>query len=205
LANSTDFTAVLFDLDDDEEPDQSVTGADDKANVPEEPTTPRAIAHLKAKSKASKDPPKIGHKAAVPALLTVNLGPSPGALKPKSSLKSSSPATMAESPKTRTVRPGEDKLLELVAANYPSHRAAWMPNGKAWEFFDARRKFANSPDSASMTSSEDSNGVLRTRCLIGLRILMLEVCMRRCEMEQSLLIRNIAPYQDSCRPVGLIC
>ncbi|CAE7187371.1 unnamed protein product [Rhizoctonia solani] len=148
-------TPVLFDLDDDEEPDQPSAEVNPSANTAsEEPTTPRAIAQLKARSKANKESSKIGNKAAIPALLTVNLGPSPA--KPKPSLKSP-PATKSD-PNTRTVRPGEDKLLELVAANYPSHRAAWRPNGKAWELLDARRKFADSPDSASMTSSEDSNG-----------------------------------------------
>ncbi|CUA70332.1 hypothetical protein RSOLAG22IIIB_00689 [Rhizoctonia solani] len=145
-------TPVLFDLDDDE-PDQPSTEVDHAANTtPGEPTTPRAVAQLKAKSRSNKETPKIGNKSAVPALLTVDLGPSPA--KPKPSPKSA-PVTRSESPSTRTVRPGEDKLLELVAANYPSHRAAWRPNGKAWELFDARRKFADSPDSASMTSSED--------------------------------------------------
>ncbi|KAG8714600.1 hypothetical protein FRC11_007852 [Ceratobasidium sp. 423] len=149
-------TPALFDLDDDEEPDQPSAEVDHAANTtPGEPTTPRAVAQLKAKSKANKEPPKIGNKSAVPALLTVDLGPSPA--RPKPSVKSP-PAAESEDPSTRTVRPGEDKLLELVAANYPSHRAAWRPNGKAWELFDARRKFADSPDSASMTSSEDSNG-----------------------------------------------
>ncbi|KAJ1308482.1 hypothetical protein OPQ81_004186 [Rhizoctonia solani] len=149
-------TPVLFDLDDDEEPDQPSAEVDQSANTTlEQQTTPRAVAQLKAKSKATKELPKIGNKTAVPALLTVNLGPSPA--KPKPSVKSP-PATNSESSKARTVRAGEDKLLELVAANYPSHRAAWRPNGKAWELFDARQKFADSPDSASMTSSEDSNG-----------------------------------------------
>ncbi|CAE6485299.1 unnamed protein product [Rhizoctonia solani] len=149
-------TPVLFDLDDDEEPDQPSVEVDHAANTtPGEPTTPRAVAQLKAKSKANKEPPKIGNKNAVPALLTVNLGPSPA--KPKPSLKSP-PVAELENPSTRIARPGEDKLLELVAANYPSHRAAWRPNGKAWDLFDARRKFADSPDSASMTSSEDLNG-----------------------------------------------
>ncbi|CAE6494349.1 unnamed protein product [Rhizoctonia solani] len=148
-------TPVLFDLDDDE-PDQPSAEADHAVNTtPGELTTPRAVAQLKAKSKANKETSKIGNKAVIPALLTVNLGPS--AAKPKPLLKSPS-ATKSESPNTRTVRPGEDKLLELVAANYPSHRAAWRPNGKAWELLDARRKFADSPDSVSMTSSEDSNG-----------------------------------------------
>ncbi|CAE6443467.1 unnamed protein product [Rhizoctonia solani] len=151
-------TPVLFDLDDDEEPDQPSVEADHSTNnAPEEPTTPRTVAQLKAKSKANKGSPKIGNKSAVPALLTVNLGPSPGPARPKPSPKSPS-AAKSESPRTRTARPGEEKLLELVAANYPSHRAAWRENGKAWELFDARRKFADSPDSASMTSSEDSNG-----------------------------------------------
>ncbi|GAB1524987.1 hypothetical protein RhiTH_008143 [Rhizoctonia solani] len=150
-------TPALFDLDDDDEEfNQPNTETDQTADTtPDEPTTPRAVAQLKAKAKANKDLPKIGNKSAVPALLTVNLGPSPA--KPKASLKSP-PAAKLESPKTRTARPGEDKLLELVAANYPSHRAAWRPNGKAWELFDARRKLADSPDSASMTSSEDSGG-----------------------------------------------
>ncbi|CCO30621.1 hypothetical protein BN14_04651 [Rhizoctonia solani AG-1 IB] len=150
-------TPDLFDLDDDEEElDQPTAEADQTADATsEEPTTPRAVAQLKAKAKANKESAKIGNKSAVPALLTVNLGPSPA--KTKTSLKSP-PAVKLESPKTRTARPGEDKLLELVAANYPSHRAAWRPNGKAWELFDARRKFADSPDSASMTSSEDSAG-----------------------------------------------
>ncbi|CAE6443078.1 unnamed protein product [Rhizoctonia solani] len=145
----------VFDLDD-EELDEPSVEVDHSANTtPGEPTTPRAVAQLRAKSKANKESSKIGNKSAVPALLTVNLGPSPAKAKP--SLKSSS-VTRSESPNMRTARPGEDKLLELVAANYPSHRAAWRTNGKAWELFDARRKFADSPDSASMTSSEDSNG-----------------------------------------------
>ncbi|CAE6405222.1 unnamed protein product [Rhizoctonia solani] len=149
-------TPVLFDLDDDDELDQPSTEADQTADItPEEPTTPRAVAQLKAKARANKESPKIGNKSAVPALLTVNLGPSPA--KPKVLLKSP-PVAKPEGPKTRTARPGEDKLLELVAANYPSHRAAWRPNGKAWELFDARRKFADSPDSVSITSSEDSGG-----------------------------------------------
>ncbi|KAF8759841.1 hypothetical protein RHS01_02020 [Rhizoctonia solani] len=133
LVNLANLVAALFDLDDDDEEfNQPSTETDQTADTtPDEPTTPRAVAQLKAKAKANKDLPKIGNKSAVPALLTVNLGPSPA--KPKASLKSP-PAAKLESPKTRTARPGEDKLLELVAANYPSHRAAWRPNGKAWSY-----------------------------------------------------------------------
>jgi hypothetical protein len=144
----TAFLAVLFDLDD-EDGDQPSVAAEDDAG---QPATPHTKAKARAKSKKSKEPPPIGRKAPVPALLTVNLGPSPGAPKPKPQ-----PKSPQESPKSRQVRPGEDKLLELVAANYPSHRAAWRPNGKAWDFFDARRKFADSPDTASV-ASEESNG-----------------------------------------------
>lgn len=178
--------AALFDLDDEDEGNQPSAAVEEEIIGTPEPATPRAKAKAKAKSKTSTEPPQIGRKAAIPALLTVNLGPSPGAPKLKSSHKVQSPAT-AESPKARQVRPGEDKLLELVAANYPSHRAAWRPNGKAWDFFDARRKFADSPDTASLTS-EESNGALGSGYAFAMvsalvcRIYVFGSCMRRWEV-----------------------
>ncbi|KAG9090792.1 hypothetical protein FS749_000281 [Ceratobasidium sp. UAMH 11750] len=143
-------TPVLFDLDEDEGKQSNAT-VEDEASASEQPVTPRAKAKARAKSKTAKQPP-IGRKAPVPALLTVDLSSTPTPSKAKAPPKSPQQAT-----KVRQVRPGEDKLLELLAANLPSHRDAWKPNGKAWEFFDARRKFGDSPDTAS-TASEEPNG-----------------------------------------------
>ncbi|KAG8697933.1 hypothetical protein FRC08_006231 [Ceratobasidium sp. 394] len=150
-------TPVLFDLDEDEG-NQSNATVEDEASASEQPVTPRAKAKARAKSKTAKQPP-IGRKAPVPALLTVDLSSTPTPSKAKAPPKSPQQAT-----KVRQVRPGEDKLLELLAANLPSHRDAWKPNGKAWEFFDARRKFGDSPDTAS-TASEEPNGTPTPTCL----------------------------------------
>ncbi|QRV87497.1 hypothetical protein RhiJN_15515 [Ceratobasidium sp. AG-Ba] len=125
-------TPVLFELDDEDDGDQTSTA------VGGESTTKQA--------------PPIGRKAPVPALLTVDLSSTPTPSKSKPPPKSPQQAA-----KARQVRPGEDKLRELLAADLPSHRDAWKPNGKAWEFFDARRKFGDSPDTVSLTS-EESNG-----------------------------------------------
>ncbi|KAG9101980.1 hypothetical protein FRC06_002428 [Ceratobasidium sp. 370] len=144
-------TPVLFDLDEDEG-NQPSTVVEDEAGTSGQPVTPRAKAKARAKSKTAKQPPPIGRKAPVPALLTVDLSSTPAPSKAKVPPKSPQQTT-----KVRQVRPGEEKLLELLAANLPSHRDAWKPNGKAWEFFDARRKFGNSPDTVSLTS-EESNG-----------------------------------------------
>ncbi|KAG8745760.1 hypothetical protein FRC10_007021 [Ceratobasidium sp. 414] len=149
----TTFSAVLFNLDEDEG-DQPSAIVEDGASTPEQPVTPRAKAKARAKSKTAKQPPPIGRKAPVPALLTVDLSSTPAPSKPKAP-----PKSVQQTTKVRQVRPGEDKLLELLAANLPSHRDAWKPGGKAWGFFDARRKFADSPDTASLTS-EEPNGAM---------------------------------------------
>ncbi|KAG8681921.1 hypothetical protein FRC09_017145 [Ceratobasidium sp. 395] len=146
-------TPVLFDLDEEDEGNQPSTVVKDEAGTSEQPVTPRAKAKARAKSKSQKQPPPIGRKAPVPALLTVDLSSTPAPSKPKAQPKSPQQAA-----KARQVRPGEDKLLELLAANLPSHRDAWKPNGKAWDFFDARRKFGDSPDTASLTSEESNAG-----------------------------------------------
>lgn len=145
-------TPVLFDLDDEDGDDQPDAPADDETSASEQPTTLRAKAKAKAKSKAAKQAPPIGRKAPVPALLTVDLSSTPTPSRTKSTPKSPQQTT-----KARQVRPGEDKLRELLAADLPSHRNAWKPNGKAWDFFDARRKFGDSPDTVPLTS-EESNG-----------------------------------------------
>ncbi|KAG9121806.1 hypothetical protein FRC07_002078 [Ceratobasidium sp. 392] len=144
-------TPVLFDLDEEDEGDQPSAVAKDEAGTSEQPVTPRTKAKARAKSKTAKQPPPIGRKAPVPALLTVDLSSTPAPSRPKAQPKSPQQTTAA-----RQVRPGEDKLLELLAANLPSHRDAWKPNGKAWDFFDARRKFGDSPDTASLTSDEST-------------------------------------------------